>query len=58
MKSHYKITTMVSLLVLSTSSFSSTPTNQYIDPAKVVGFIAGDWNKDGGKDHGTNYKAC
>ncbi|PWQ93546.1 hypothetical protein [Leucothrix arctica] len=51
MKPLYKITAMLSLLVLSTNSFATTPTDQYIDPAKIVGFIAGDWNNDGGKDH-------
>ena len=50
MKSLCKVTAAASLLMLSMNSFASTPTDQFIDPAKVVGFIAGDWNKDGGKD--------
>lgn len=51
MKSLCKNTAIATLLALSTTSFASTPSNQLIDPAKVVGFIAGDWNDDGGKDH-------
>ena len=50
MKQFHQLTLIASLLILPVASFASTPTDQYIDPAKVVGFITGDWNKDGAKD--------